>query len=132
MNELRSFRLLQRLVNLRGVSNQIKPRRINTSTVVRGGGHGHGAEAAPKKTGLLSFIMEAENPHLHRGYLYREKGNLQGATNATAAKALLTFAWWWIFYWLYHTPETFLGHAPYPDTSKWTDEELGIPADDEE
>uniref|UniRef100_A0A6P8SAT0 NADH dehydrogenase [ubiquinone] 1 beta subcomplex subunit 2, mitochondrial n=1 Tax=Geotrypetes seraphini TaxID=260995 RepID=A0A6P8SAT0_GEOSA len=24
------------------------------------------------------------------------------------------------------------GHFPYPDVSKWTDEELGIPPDDEE
>ena len=80
----------------------------------------------------MAWIMEPEHPQLHRGYLYREKGNLQGAFNATIAKALLTLAWWWIFYWLYHTPETFFGHAPYPDTSKWTDEELGIPRDDEE
>uniref|UniRef100_A0A8C3HL58 NADH dehydrogenase [ubiquinone] 1 beta subcomplex subunit 2, mitochondrial n=1 Tax=Chrysemys picta bellii TaxID=8478 RepID=A0A8C3HL58_CHRPI len=31
-----------------------------------------------------------------------------------------------------HNPDAVLGHFPYPDASKWTDEELGIPLDDEE
>ena len=126
---LKNFRLLQRLANLRAT------RSINTSNAARGGGGGAGAahgHEAPKKSGLLSFLVEAEHPKLHQGYLYREMGNLQGSTNKAVGKALITVAWWWIFYYLWKTPEAFWGHMEYPDTSKWTDAELGIPPDDAE
>ncbi|XP_019371372.1 PREDICTED: NADH dehydrogenase [ubiquinone] 1 beta subcomplex subunit 2, mitochondrial [Gavialis gangeticus] len=42
------------------------------------------------------------------------------------------FMWFWIFWHSWHSPDTVLGHFPYPDPSAWTDEELGIPPDDEE
>ncbi|XP_008313822.1 NADH dehydrogenase [ubiquinone] 1 beta subcomplex subunit 2, mitochondrial [Cynoglossus semilaevis] len=40
--------------------------------------------------------------------------------------------WFWILWNFWKSPEEVLGHFPYPDISKWTDEELGIPPDDEE
>lgn len=40
--------------------------------------------------------------------------------------------WFWILWRFYHDPEEVLGHNPWPDASKWTDEELGIPPDDED
>uniref|UniRef100_A0A8D0CCT9 NADH dehydrogenase [ubiquinone] 1 beta subcomplex subunit 2, mitochondrial n=1 Tax=Salvator merianae TaxID=96440 RepID=A0A8D0CCT9_SALMN len=40
--------------------------------------------------------------------------------------------WFWILWHFWHDPDGVLGHFPYPDPSKWTDEELGIPPDDEE
>merc|ERR1712154_482487 len=40
--------------------------------------------------------------------------------------------WYWILYHLYKEPDHITGHFEYPDPSKWTDEELGIPGDDEE
>uniref|UniRef100_A0A8C3RZV9 NADH dehydrogenase [ubiquinone] 1 beta subcomplex subunit 2, mitochondrial n=1 Tax=Chelydra serpentina TaxID=8475 RepID=A0A8C3RZV9_CHESE len=40
--------------------------------------------------------------------------------------------WFWILWLFWHNPEAVLGHFPYPDASKRTDEELGIPPDDEE
>ncbi|KAJ8381760.1 hypothetical protein SKAU_G00025380 [Synaphobranchus kaupii] len=36
--------------------------------------------------------------------------------------------WFWILWHLWHDPDAVLGHFPWPDASKWTDEELGIPA----
>ncbi|XP_018602926.1 NADH dehydrogenase [ubiquinone] 1 beta subcomplex subunit 2, mitochondrial [Scleropages formosus] len=40
--------------------------------------------------------------------------------------------WFWILWHCWHDPDAVLGHFPWPDASQWTDEELGIPADDEE
>ncbi|XP_071942816.1 NADH dehydrogenase [ubiquinone] 1 beta subcomplex subunit 2, mitochondrial-like [Antedon mediterranea] len=40
--------------------------------------------------------------------------------------------WFWIMWRFYHEPEDVLGHFPYPDPSEWTNEELGIPPDDED
>ncbi|XP_077195973.1 NADH dehydrogenase [ubiquinone] 1 beta subcomplex subunit 2, mitochondrial [Paroedura picta] len=39
--------------------------------------------------------------------------------------------WFWILWHFWHNPDAVLGHFPYPDASQWTDEELGIPPDDE-
>jgi hypothetical protein len=46
--------------------------------------------------------------------------------------ALLGSIWfWWYVSWRFvKEPGYFFGHACYPDMSKFTDEELGIPADD--
>uniref|UniRef100_A0A1B0GI80 Putative nadh dehydrogenase ubiquinone 1 beta subcomplex subunit 2 n=1 Tax=Lutzomyia longipalpis TaxID=7200 RepID=A0A1B0GI80_LUTLO len=38
--------------------------------------------------------------------------------------------WWWILWHLWHEPEHITGEFPYPDPSKWTNAELGIPPDD--
>lgn len=40
--------------------------------------------------------------------------------------------WFWILWHCWHSPDAVLGHFEWPDASKWTNEELGIPADDEE
>ncbi|XP_061920745.1 NADH dehydrogenase [ubiquinone] 1 beta subcomplex subunit 2, mitochondrial [Entelurus aequoreus] len=40
--------------------------------------------------------------------------------------------WFWILWHCWHDPDAVMGHFPWPDASAWTDEELGIPADDEE
>ncbi|KAG8138289.1 hypothetical protein E2320_004193 [Naja naja] len=41
------------------------------------------------------------------------------------------FMWFWILWWFWHESDEVLGHFPFPDPSLWTDEELGIPPDDE-
>ncbi|XP_030072387.1 NADH dehydrogenase [ubiquinone] 1 beta subcomplex subunit 2, mitochondrial [Microcaecilia unicolor] len=48
------------------------------------------------------------------------------------AHFLSGFMWFWILWHFWHNSEAVLGHFPYPDSSKWTDEELGIPPDDED
>ncbi|XP_034091756.1 NADH dehydrogenase [ubiquinone] 1 beta subcomplex subunit 2, mitochondrial isoform X2 [Gymnodraco acuticeps] len=40
--------------------------------------------------------------------------------------------WFWILWHSWHDPDMVFGHFPWPEASEWTDEELGIPPDDEE
>ncbi|XP_066581864.1 NADH dehydrogenase [ubiquinone] 1 beta subcomplex subunit 2, mitochondrial-like [Prorops nasuta] len=47
------------------------------------------------------------------------------------AKVLGGIMWWWIFWHLYHEFGHIVGDYDYPDPSKWTDEELGIPPEDD-
>ncbi|CAO1425272.1 unnamed protein product [Diamesa hyperborea] len=37
--------------------------------------------------------------------------------------------WWWVLWHLWHEYEHITGEFEYPDPSKWTNAELGIPAD---
>ncbi|KAK9400058.1 NADH dehydrogenase [Crotalus adamanteus] len=46
-------------------------------------------------------------------------------------EAASSFMWFWILWRFWHDSDEVLGHFPYPDPSLWTDEELGIPPDDE-
>ncbi|EHB04433.1 NADH dehydrogenase [ubiquinone] 1 beta subcomplex subunit 2, mitochondrial [Heterocephalus glaber] len=48
------------------------------------------------------------------------------------AEVLSGFMWFWILWHFWHDSEAVLGHFTYPDPSQWTDEELGIPPDDED
>ncbi|GFG39092.1 hypothetical protein Cfor_12226 [Coptotermes formosanus] len=63
---------------------------------------------------------------------YREPPPPQPKHIRVLAECVGGFMWWWIFWHLWHEPEHILGEFEYPDASKWTDEELGIPPDDEE
>lgn len=129
IKELNKAKLVQRLLNLKKALNQ---RSIKTSSLRRGGNaenHGHETK---KQNSLFNWFAVPEHPKAHQGYVYREAANLQGATNATIAKAAITLAWWWIFYKMIKVPEATFGHMEYPNPSKWTNAELGIPNDDEE
>ncbi|CAL8318804.1 unnamed protein product [Lota lota] len=48
------------------------------------------------------------------------------------AEILSSTMWFWILWHFWHSSDDVLGHFAWPDASQWTDEELGIPADDEE
>ena len=110
-------------------------RCIQTTARRQGGNGGHHAEqhgSSNKKT-FLDQVLYPDNPALERrGYVYRETGNLQGTTQTRIARFGVICAWWFIFYNLWEHPENVFGHEPYPDTSVWTDAELGIPPDDAE
>ncbi|KAM8978899.1 NADH dehydrogenase [ubiquinone] 1 beta subcomplex subunit 2, mitochondrial [Sarcophilus harrisii] len=47
------------------------------------------------------------------------------------AELLSATMWFWILWQFWHDSDAVLGHFPYPDPSQWTDEELGIPPDEE-
>jgi len=48
------------------------------------------------------------------------------------SQGIMTFTWWWIFYGIFTEPAHIFGFWDnYPEPEKWTDAELGIPADDE-
>ncbi|XP_015600501.1 NADH dehydrogenase [ubiquinone] 1 beta subcomplex subunit 2, mitochondrial [Cephus cinctus] len=49
-----------------------------------------------------------------------------------AAEFLGGLTWWWILYHLYHDFGHIVGEFPYPVPEEWTDEELGIPPEDED
>jgi hypothetical protein len=131
-NSKEVFSLLQ---NLRWFTNPFTRRSLNTTPKKQGGAAhgGHGEHGQAKSGGILNYFKYPENPvHERRGYLYRELGNLQGSTPTTITRFGVVLAWWYIFYNLWAHFENVIGHEPYPDTSKWTDEELGIPPDDAE
>lgn len=45
------------------------------------------------------------------------------------AEIVQGFMWWWILWHLWTEPDHILGEFEYPDPSKWTDAELGIPSE---
>ncbi|EZA52206.1 hypothetical protein DMN91_010036 [Ooceraea biroi] len=49
---------------------------------------------------------------------------------AWAAEFLGGVMWWWVLWHFWHDWGHLVGEFPYPDVTKWTDEELGIPPDD--
>merc|ERR1712150_451815 len=48
-----------------------------------------------------------------------------------AAEGLGFIMWYWMLYHIYYEPDHITGHFEYPDPSKWTDAELGVPPDEE-
>ncbi|XP_028745169.1 NADH dehydrogenase [ubiquinone] 1 beta subcomplex subunit 2, mitochondrial [Peromyscus leucopus] len=48
------------------------------------------------------------------------------------AEFISSLMWFWILWRFWHDSDAVLGHFSYPDPSQWTDEELGIPPDEEE
>jgi hypothetical protein len=118
MNKFRnSVDLVRRMNRLRQFS----------TTAVRAGG-GHHDEERPKAT----WLLPAEDERFYRGYAYREFMNLQGERVTQKARYTLVLIWCFLFYSAWKKPDDFFGHGEYQDTSKWTDEELGIPPDDVE
>lgn len=118
-----------------------RQRLFGTSAPKRGGGggggggshahdHGHG-QTATKDNLFMKLFAEPPHPREHQGYFYREAGNVQGRVQTAISKVGVTVAWWWVFYNIITENTSLLfGHHEYPDTSKWTDAELGIPADE--
>jgi hypothetical protein len=127
LNRFDSMKAIQRFINF---TSKLNARKFSINSIKRGGG-GHHAEQG-KQSFIQKYFLEAEHPDHHKGYLYRQAGNLQGNMNAFVGKVASTFAWYFIFYNLWSHPEYFFGHMEYPDASKWTNAELGIPADEEE
>jgi hypothetical protein len=125
MNKVRtSIGLLGRLNKLRAFSTTSKC--TSGSDKSHGDDHGHDHVERKKAT----WLLPAEGEHYYRGYVYREVRNLQGDRQSQILRYALGFMWFWVFYSFWKKSEDFFGHAPYPDTSQWTDKELGIPPDD--
>nr|XP_039334167.1 NADH dehydrogenase [ubiquinone] 1 beta subcomplex subunit 2, mitochondrial-like [Saimiri boliviensis boliviensis] len=56
-------------------------------------------------------------------------------TQVIWSEIFLATTWFWILWRFWHDSEVMLSHCPHcpsPDPSQWTDEELGIPPDDED
>ena len=70
------------------------------------------------------------------GCLYREAPHGSklwfGMDSEHLSLAIMTGVWWWIFHGVFTEPAHIFGFwDEYPEPEKWTDEQLGIPADDE-
>ncbi|XP_014276759.1 NADH dehydrogenase [ubiquinone] 1 beta subcomplex subunit 2, mitochondrial [Halyomorpha halys] len=64
-------------------------------------------------------------------YSYRCGAYPPSKLSIVGANVLQGFMWWWVLWHLWHESDHITGEFPWPDTSKYTDEELGIPPDDE-
>ncbi|XP_037952298.1 NADH dehydrogenase [ubiquinone] 1 beta subcomplex subunit 2, mitochondrial [Teleopsis dalmanni] len=65
----------------------------------------------------------------HAAY-YRRAPDPPGRSTIIGAEVAGAAMWWWILWHLWHEHEHITGEFPYPDTSQWTNAELGIPADE--
>jgi hypothetical protein len=61
---------------------------------------------------------------------YRSQAYLYELRLYHAALIFSIWFWWYVIHRFIKEPGWFFGHAHYPDMSKFTDEELGIPPDD--
>ncbi|KAK3864256.1 hypothetical protein Pcinc_028366 [Petrolisthes cinctipes] len=81
---------------------------------------------------LASRGIKTSLPRTGGPWVYREPPVAASRFTVVKAEILGAIMWWWIIYHLITEPEHITGEFPYPDASKWTNEELGIPADDED
>ncbi|KAL2721271.1 hypothetical protein V1477_020091 [Vespula maculifrons] len=66
----------------------------------------------------------------HGEWSYREMKHEPNKYFTLTAEIFGGIAWWWFLYRMWHDYHHLIGHFEYPDPSKWTDEELGIPTND--
>ncbi|XP_061571146.1 NADH dehydrogenase [ubiquinone] 1 beta subcomplex subunit 2, mitochondrial [Cololabis saira] len=82
-----------------------------------------------RRPGRITSRKASGGPHIEPQYRqYPQLTNKQKFDSELLSGAM----WFWILWHCWHDPDAVLGHFPWPDASQWTDEELGIPADDEE
>jgi len=76
--------------------------------------------------------LATSSPVKGGGWSYREAVVPASKKNFTIAWVMMSGVWWWIFHGVLTEPAHILPFWDnYPEPEKWTDEELGIPADDE-
>ena len=84
------------------------------------------------------FILERPNVHDYRparshtsiATPYRSHASVYPLWMYHCALLMSIWIWWYVTWRFIKEPSYFFGHAHYPDMSKFTDEELGIPSDD--
>ncbi|CAG9765520.1 unnamed protein product [Ceutorhynchus assimilis] len=65
--------------------------------------------------------------HGHTAWAYRKGTAPPTKTLFMIADFTQGVMWWWILWHLWTEPDHILGEFAWPDSRKWTDEELGIP-----
>ncbi|KAH9525218.1 NADH dehydrogenase [ubiquinone] 1 beta subcomplex subunit 2, mitochondrial [Bulinus truncatus] len=79
-----------------------------------------------------SLVQKNNVRHSGSGtYLYRRLEPGDSSMWHYAGDALSAFLWYWMLYHCYYEYEHLVPSYKYPDSSKFTNEELGIPPDDE-
>ncbi|CRL06285.1 CLUMA_CG019091, isoform A [Clunio marinus] len=83
--------------------------------------------------GLRMKSLGVHNKQIVRhssGWFYRTIKTDHPKSVLIAANVISGIMWWWVMWHLWHEPEHIIGEFDYPDPSKWTNAELGIPPDD--
>jgi len=82
----------------------------------------------------IARVRSAPNARNMSGgpYSYRVLEHKPPKHIENAATVVGALTWWWILWGIWSEPGHIFGEFPYPDPSKWTDQELGIPPDDAE
>ena len=68
------------------------------------------------------------------GWAYRKQNPIPPSNSYPGMLGMfcMTYIWWWIWWHVFTEPEHMLStNFEHPDPREWTDEELGIPPDDE-
>ncbi|KAG7207981.1 hypothetical protein KM043_009561 [Ampulex compressa] len=76
----------------------------------------------------MQNVRNVEPVRFSNSFAYRTLKPASRGWNVTS-EVLCGIYWWWILWHLWHDLGHLIGEFPYPDPSKWTSEELGIPAD---
>ncbi|CAL4145898.1 unnamed protein product, partial [Meganyctiphanes norvegica] len=88
---------------------------------------------ATRAVPVLKRSIKTSGPKLGGGeWTYRISAPQASKKTLFKAEMVGAVMWWWIIYHLLTEPEHITGEFPYPNPSAWTNEELGIPADDED
>jgi len=66
------------------------------------------------------------------GWTYRSIRKNIPKRDTILAEGIMGLMWYWVLFHLWYDFGHITGHFPYPDPSKWTDAELGIPPDSED
>lgn len=81
---------------------------------------------------IYPYPFEYINTRVHPGqYCYRETFREVPWHQSDKNTAWYLWRMFWAIWWyqLFSDPGALIGHHTFPDPSKWTDEELGIPPD---
>eukprot|EP00918_Siedleckia_nematoides_P061978 GHVU01135193.1.p1 GENE.GHVU01135193.1~~GHVU01135193.1.p1 ORF type:complete len:112 (+),score=10.19 GHVU01135193.1:57-392(+) len=64
---------------------------------------------------------------------YYRQGNFNPPNFAKyGSEVVMAVMWYWVLWHCWYHWDSVVGHFTIPNSSQWTDEELGIPPDDEE
>lgn len=64
-------------------------------------------------------------------WVYRVPKTKHPKINMIMSEGIMAVMWYWVMFHCWYDYEHLIGHYDYPDPSKWTDAELGIPPLDE-
>ncbi|XP_029317742.1 NADH dehydrogenase [ubiquinone] 1 beta subcomplex subunit 2, mitochondrial [Cottoperca gobio] len=88
-----------------------------------------GTQLLRRGTQKITTRKSSDGPHIVPQYRQYPQITKKQKFHAEFLSAAM---WFWILWHFWHDPDAVMGHFPWPEASEWTDEELGIPADDEE
>jgi len=109
--------MLEKLISKKGyLLKQIRHLHVTSARTTK--------SVAPRQSLNSDYVLDLHYDFHYRDQIPFNKWDKQKNTIADVAMGV-TLAF--VFYKCYTEPEHLLGEFEYPDYSKWTDEELGIP-----